>query len=45
MLLFSSKALANALAPVSPISLSFLVWVKSTREKRVKNTYNEGQDW
>jgi len=45
MLLFSHKALANAVAPVSPILLPFLVLVRSTREKRVKNTYHQGQEW
>jgi hypothetical protein len=45
MLLFSRKALANALAPVAPILLPFLVLVRSTREKRGKNTYNKGKEW
>ena len=36
MLLFSHKALANAVAPVAPISLSFLVLVRITKEKRGK---------
>jgi len=44
MLLFSCKALANAVAPVSPILLTFLVLVRSTREKRAKNTYYKGKE-
>ncbi len=44
MLLFSHKALANAVAPASPILLSFLVLVRSTREKRAKNTYYKGKE-
>jgi len=36
MLLFSCKALANAVAPVTPILLSFLVLVRITKEKRGK---------
>jgi len=45
MLLFISKAMANALAPLSPILLPVLVLVRSAREKRFKNTYHKGQEW